>query len=76
MARNERILHLKKSDNRTCDGCIWYEQCAGTPCDDYSPASCGTEITYYESILEENAAEYRKTVLQYVDYEIDWGEYV
>lgn len=64
---------MKRSEDKTCDGCIWYEQCAGTPCDDYSPISCDSTITYYEEILNENAGEYGMVILQYVDYDVYGG---
>ena len=58
---------MKRSEQMTCDSCIWYEQCGGDLCEDYSPGDGGDAITYYEDILEENEEEYRMVVLQYAD---------
>ena len=55
-----------------CENCIWFDKCmaAGVnpeDCDDYSPADDSDELTYYDSILAENIAEYRLVEEEYSD---------
>lgn len=54
--------------NKTCEGCIWEDQCSGSRCEDYSPAN-DTEgaFTYYDAVLAENAAEYQAMIEEYLD---------
>lgn len=51
---------------KTCDGCIWFDQCgADMICDDYSPAD--DEVDTYEDGLRLRREAYQEMVDEYSD---------
>lgn len=52
---------------KTCEGCIWYDQC-GTDmiCDDYSPVDDNEEDTY-NADLKLRCGVYQETIGEYSD---------
>jgi len=52
-----------------CNNCLWGDQCRDDPrCDDYTPLDPSCEdITYYDSVLAENYADYELMVQEYSD---------
>lgn len=55
-----------------CKNCIWYDKCVAVgvdaeDCDDFDPVDTGDELTYYDSILAENIAEYQLVEEEYSD---------
>lgn len=61
---------------RTCQNCLWADQCESDhACDDYSPADQdGPSLTFYESILRENASLYRLLEADYADHDMEVDE--
>lgn len=52
---------------KTCEGCIWYDQCgADEICDDYSPVDDGEVDTYSHDLLVRRDA-YREIMDEYSD---------